>query len=69
MVINEGDIDSTGFSLRAGQIAGNDGIARSAQQVTLNGLTSNTLYYYIIVSTDTTGNVSVSNVNNTFRTN
>lgn len=69
MVINEGDIDSTGFSLRAGQVAGNDGIARSAQQVTLNGLTSNTLYYYIIVSTDTTGNVSVSNVNNTFRTN
>lgn len=69
LMINEGDQTSAGFSLRAGQVAANDNVARSAQQVTLNNLTSNTLYYYIIVSTDTNGNVSVSNVNNTFRTN
>jgi peptidoglycan hydrolase-like protein with peptidoglycan-binding domain len=69
LVINEGDETSAGFALRAGQVAANDNIARSSQQVTLNGLTSNTLYYYMIVSTDTNGNVSVSNVNGTFRTN
>ncbi len=69
IVINEGDETSAGFSLRAGQVAANDNIARSGQQVTLNNLTSNTVYYYMIVSTDTKGNVSVSNVNNTFRTN
>ncbi len=69
LMINEGDQTSAGFSLRAGQVAANDNVARNAQQVTLNNLTSNTLYYYIVVSTDTNGNVSVSNVNNTFRTN
>ncbi len=69
LMINEGDQTSAGFSLRAGQVAANDNVARNAQQVTLNNLISNTLYYYIVVSTDTNGNVSVSNVNNTFRTN
>ena len=42
---------------------------RNAQQVTITGLAPNTLYHYVIVATDASGNVSVWNPNTTFRTN
>ncbi len=68
VTINEGDINSFGFALVSGSVASNDDQLRSTSQITINNLMPNTMYYYMIVSTDATGNVSVSNVNNTFRT-
>lgn len=69
VTMNEGDIKSIGFGATNGSIAVNDGLARNSQQVTINGLQPNTTYYYVIVSTDLSGNVSVWNPNATFRTN
>lgn len=68
VTMNEGDINSVGFGATSGFTATNDGLARTSQQVTVTGLQSNTLYYYVIVSTDLAGNVSVWNPNTTFRT-
>jgi peptidoglycan hydrolase-like protein with peptidoglycan-binding domain len=68
VTMNEGDINSVGFGATSGMTAVNDSISRTSQQVTISGLQSNTLYYYVIVATDLTGNVSVFNPNNTFRT-
>lgn len=67
--MNEGDINSVGFAVTTGQLASYDGIARSYQSASLTGLQSNTTYYYVIVATDLSGNVSVIGPNNTFRTN
>lgn len=67
--MNEGDINSVGFGATSGQIAVNDNLARTSQQVIITGLQSNTVYYYVIVSTDLRGNVSLWNPNTTFRTN
>ncbi len=69
ITIDEGNVYSVGFDLTTGYVATNNNIAASSQQVNIGGLLSNTTYYYIIVSTDTAGNVTVYNVNNTFRTN
>jgi hypothetical protein len=67
--MNEGDINSVGFGSTNGYTATNDNLSRTSQQVTMNNLLPNTLYYYVIVSTDLAGNVSVMGPNNTFRTN
>jgi peptidoglycan hydrolase-like protein with peptidoglycan-binding domain len=67
--MNEGDINSVGFGSINGWTAVNDGVARTSQQVTISGLQSNTTYHYVIISTDSSGNVSVWNPNTTFRTN
>ena len=69
IMMNEGDINSVGFGSTNGFVALNDNNARQAQQVIINGLQSNTVYYYVIVATDLKGNVSVWNPNTTFRTN
>ena len=69
VIINEGDINSYGFSLVSGSVASSDDQLRSNAQVIINNLMPNTMYYYMVVSTDAAGNVSVYNVNNTFRTN
>lgn len=69
IMMNEGDIQSVGFGSTNGSVAVNDNIARTSQQVTISNLQPNTYYYYVIVSTDTAGNVSVISSNNTFRTN
>jgi peptidoglycan hydrolase-like protein with peptidoglycan-binding domain len=69
ITMNEGDINSLGFGSTNGFTGGNDGIARTSQQVTVMGLQPNTTYYYVIVSTDLKGNVSVWNPNMTLRTN
>jgi peptidoglycan hydrolase-like protein with peptidoglycan-binding domain len=68
VTINEGDINSVGFGIISGSAASDDNVARTTQQVIINGLQANTLYYYMLVSKDTSGNVSVSYVNNTFTT-
>ncbi len=69
VTMNEGDINSVGFGSTNGWVAANDNVARNAQQVTISGLHPNTQYYYVIVSTDLKGNVSVWNPNMTFVTN
>lgn len=68
VTINEGDINSVGFGIVSGSAASDDNIARTTQQVVISGLQANTTYYYILVSKDTAGNVSVSLVNKTFST-
>jgi hypothetical protein len=67
--MNEGDINSNGFAVTSGQSGPFDGQARSAQSSYLTGLQPNTTYYYTIVATDLSGNVSIVGPNNTFRTN
>lgn len=69
VTMNEGDINSLGFGSTSGFTATNDNISRTSQQIIINGLSQNTTYYYTIVSTDLSGNVSVFGPNNTFRTN
>ena len=68
ITINEGDINSVGFGVINGNTASSNNVASTGQQVTINGLQPNTTYYYMLVSTDINGNVSVSSVNNTFIT-
>lgn len=68
VTINEGDINSAGFAVVNGNTAFGSNVAGTSQQVTISGLQPNTTYYYMLVSTDVNGNVSVSNVNNTFKT-
>lgn len=65
---NEGQMDSSGFGARTGQIASTDSVLRTGHSVSLTGLAPNTTYYYTLVSTDAAGNVSVYGPNNTFRT-
>lgn len=69
ITMNEGDINSVGFGATNGLTVGNDGIARASQQVTISNLSPNTKYYYVLVSTDLKGNVSVYGPNNVFYTN
>lgn len=68
ITMNEGDINSVGFGSTNGYIATNNGSYGTSQQVILNNLTPNTVYYYVPVATDTSGNVSVVGPNFTFRT-
>lgn len=69
VMMNEGDINSVGFGSTNGSVAINDNLARMSQQVSITNLQPNTIYYYVVVSTDLAGNVSVMGPNNTFRTN
>jgi peptidoglycan hydrolase-like protein with peptidoglycan-binding domain len=66
--MNEGDINSNGFAVTSGQLGSYDGLARSAQSSQIVGLQPNTTYYYTIVATDLSGNVSLIGPNDTFRT-
>ena len=69
VTINEGDVNSVGFDLTNGYTSYGNNSAVTSHQVNVSGLLSNTVYYYMLVSTDTQGNVSVYAVNNTFTTN
>lgn len=64
----EGDEFSTGFMVTSGTAAVFDSNTRLSHGTTLSGLSSNTTYYYLIVATDPTGNVSVFLPGATFRT-
>ncbi len=69
ITVNEGDINSLGFAATNGFTVTNANPVGLSQQVTINNLQPNTTYYYMLVSTDMSGNVSVFGVNNIFRTN
>lgn len=65
---NEGDINSNGFLVLSGQ-AGSTSVDLSTSHVgTIANLTPGTTYYYLVVSKDASGNVSVSLPGATFRT-
>lgn len=51
----------------SGSLASYDGVARTSQAVTINGLTPNTTYYYLIEALDASNNVSIT-VPSWFRT-
>lgn len=66
---NEGDINSNGFGAIGGYSANSNGSMTTGHSVTITNLMPNTVYYYTIVATDASGNVSVVGPNNSFRTN
>lgn len=69
VMFNEGDINSNGFGSIGGlAVSGPNGVSTS-HSITIPGLQSNTTYYYTVIATDTSGNVSVWGTNTAFRTN
>lgn len=69
ITVNEGDINSVGFAATNGYTVTNGNVIGLSQQVIINNLQPSTTYYYMLVSTDMSGNVSIYGTNNTFRTN
>jgi peptidoglycan hydrolase-like protein with peptidoglycan-binding domain len=69
LMFNEGDINSNGFGPIGGYYVYSNNGTGTAHTITLPNLQPNTTYYYTIIATDTTGNMSVVGPNNTFRTN
>lgn len=69
LMFNEGDINSLGFSPIGGLSTYSTSGSNRSHSVTLTNLQPNTFYYYTIIATDATGNVSVWGPNNTVRTN
>jgi hypothetical protein len=69
LMFNEGDINSNGFGAIGGFAANSSGNMVTSHSVTITNLQSNTVYYYTVIATDASGNVSVVGPNNSFRTN
>lgn len=65
---NEGDERSVGFAITSGTSALYDALTRVSHSASVSGLSPNTTYYYMIVVTDPSGNVSISTPGATFRT-
>ena len=66
--IDEGNMDSSGFAVINGMIVNSANSLNTSHNVTISGLSANTMYYYVVVAKDTAGNISVWGVNNTFTT-
>lgn len=64
----EGDINSDGFLVLSGQSASVSADMATSHSGMISGLVPNTTYYYLIVSKDAAGNVSISLPGATFRT-
>lgn len=64
----EGGENSSGFAVTSGQSASYDALTRMNHGASISGLSSNTNYYYLIVATDPTGNVSISTPGAMFHT-
>lgn len=64
----EGDERSVGFAVTSGTSANFDSAMRTLHSASVSGLSPNTIYYYLIVVTDASGNVSVSLPGAWFRT-
>lgn len=69
LMFNEGDINSNGFGAIGGYSANSYSNMTNSHSVTITNLQRGTVYYYTIVATDASGNVSVVGPNNLFRTN
>lgn len=69
LMFNEGDINSNGFGAIGGYAASSYNNMMTSHSVTITNLLPNTVYYYTIIATDKSGNVSVVGPNNIFRTN
>lgn len=69
LMFNEGDINSNGFGAIGGLSTNSYNSMATSHTVTLTNLQPNTTYYYTVIATDATGNVSVIGPNNNFRTN
>ena len=65
---NEGDVNGNGFTVTSGQIANTSSGMSTSHIGSVANLSANTTYYYLIVSRDAAGNVSVSLPGATFRT-
>lgn len=65
---NEGDINGNGFAVTSGQTASTAADFSTSHIGSIPNLSSNTTYYYLIVSKDSSGNVSISTPGATFRT-
>lgn len=69
LMFNEGDINSNGFGAIGGYSANSFGNMVTSHSVTITNLQPNTVYYYTVIATDASGNISVVGPNNSFRTN
>lgn len=69
LMFNEGDMNSNGFGPIGGSVVNSVNSMSTSHSITIPNLSSNTLYYYTIIATDATGNVSIVGPNNAFRTN
>lgn len=69
LMFNEGDMNSNGFGAIGGYFVNSPNGLNSTHSITFNNLQANTTYYYTVIATDQSGNVSVIGPNNTLRTN
>jgi len=69
LMFNEGDINSNGFGSIGGATVNSSNGLSTSHTITLSSLQGNTTYYYTVIVTDATGNVSVWGPNTALRTN
>lgn len=69
LAFNEGDMSSNGFGALGGYAATSINGMGTSHSVTLPNLNANTTYYYTIIATDQSGNISIVGPNNSFITN
>ncbi len=69
LMFNEGDINSVGFGPIGGFTAFRDSVLSKSHSITVPNLQPNTIYYYTVIATDVSGDVSVWGPNNAMRTN
>lgn len=69
LMFNEGDINSIGFSAVGGLAVNSSSGMSTSHSVTISSLNANTTYYFTVIATDSSGNVSVWGPNNAIRTN
>lgn len=67
LMVSEGDITGSGLAVLNGNLGANDNFLSVSKNFVLSNLSPNTLYYYTIVATDASGNVSMTPINS-FRT-
>ena len=69
LMFNEGDINSSGFGPIGGSTVNGTAGLSTSHSITVSGLQSNTTYYYTVIATDASGNISIVGPNNTLHTN
>ncbi len=69
VMFNEGNINGDGFGAIGGFAVNSNNGMSSSHSITLPNLNSNTNYYYTVIATDASGNISVWGPNNILKTN